>query len=102
MIMFDTLKLARRLREAGLPAEQAEAIADALAEALRGFERNKLAPKNDIVDLRREFSALRKELHDGFAELRAEIRKMRTDLCRAMAFQSICIVGLTVGLMKLL
>src|SRR5215472_19227093 len=46
---FDTLKLARRLREqAGFAPEHAEAAAEALAEALGGAE---LATKADLRDL---------------------------------------------------
>ena len=46
-IAFDTLKLARRLRDtAHMPSEQAEGIADALAEAMSGAE---LATKADVT-----------------------------------------------------
>ncbi len=52
--MFDTLKLARSLREAGMPGAQAEATAGALAEAFTG----ELAEKRDIEALRHEIEAL--------------------------------------------
>ncbi|MGH7029053.1 MAG: hypothetical protein ACREEZ_01365 [Stellaceae bacterium] len=53
MAVFDTLKLARSLRQAGMPGEQAEATAEALAEA---FTRE-IAEKRDIEALRRDIEA---------------------------------------------
>jgi hypothetical protein len=48
-VPFDTLKLARKLREkAGFTPEHAEAAAEALAEAVGGAE---LATKMDLRDL---------------------------------------------------
>jgi hypothetical protein len=48
-VAFDTLKLARRLREqAGFTPEHAEAAAEALAEAIGGAE---LATKADLREL---------------------------------------------------
>jgi hypothetical protein len=48
-VPFDTLKLARKLREqAGFTSEHAEAAAEALAEAVGGAE---LATKMDLRDL---------------------------------------------------
>ena len=91
MVAFDTLKLARRLREAGMPTEQAEAIAEAEAEALGEFVRNNLATKSDITDLKQEIAGLRTEMH-----------KMRAEIYRALAFQAIAIIGITVTLIKLL
>jgi hypothetical protein len=47
-IPFDTLKLARSLREkAKFPTEQAEGVADALAEAFQG----EIATKTDLREL---------------------------------------------------
>jgi hypothetical protein len=53
MAVFDTLKLARSLRQAGMPGEQAEATAGALAEAFTG----EIAEKRDIEALRRDIEA---------------------------------------------
>jgi len=46
-ITFDTLKFARRLKEAGVSESQAEAEAEALSEALE----SQLATKSDISRL---------------------------------------------------
>jgi hypothetical protein len=48
-INFDTLKFADRLKEAGIDAQQAEAQARALAEALGSSD---LATKADLSDLK--------------------------------------------------
>lgn len=48
-ITFDTLKFADRLKEAGVPAAQAEAEARALAEALSASD---IATKADLIELK--------------------------------------------------
>lgn len=54
-ITFDTHKFVRRLKEAGLPETQAEAIADAFRDAQGEAE---LATKHDIETLRRDLKEL--------------------------------------------
>jgi hypothetical protein len=48
-ITFDTLKFSDRLKEAGVPAAQAEAEARALAEALSASD---IATKVDLLELK--------------------------------------------------
>ena len=63
---FDTLKLARALRDrAGFSQEHAEAAADALAEVLG----EQVATKQDIKDLRTEIDVLRTEMVAGFRDV---------------------------------
>jgi hypothetical protein len=50
-ITFDTLKFARRLKDAGVEESQAEAEAEALAEALSEALESQLATKSDITRL---------------------------------------------------
>ena len=78
---FDTLKLARALRDkAGFSQEHAEAAADALAEVIA----EQVATKQDLKDLdaglrtemaelRAELAALRTEMRSEFAAVRAEM-----------------------------
>ncbi|HEX3885147.1 MAG TPA: hypothetical protein VHW66_21005 [Stellaceae bacterium] len=67
---FDTLKLARALRDrAGFTQEHAEAAADALAEVVVG----QVATKQDAADIHAEIGALRTEMHSELAALRAEM-----------------------------
>jgi len=67
-IAFDTLKLARKLRDsAHMPAEQAEGIADALAEAMSGAE---LATKADVLAT----------VEGAKTELKTEIASVKGDI----------------------
>jgi hypothetical protein len=83
-LRIDTLKFVRRLTEAGMERQMAEAIVEGLAET----DTSELATK---ADLARVEAALRTDL----AELKAEI-------FRFMMLQAAAIVGLTVTLVKLL
>jgi DNA-binding transcriptional MerR regulator len=65
---IDTLKVAKRLREAGFTEPQAEAVIAAVQE---GTEAADLATKFDIGDLRAELAELRAELKAEIADLRS-------------------------------
>ncbi len=90
-IAFDTLKFAKRLKEAGFTEQQAEALADAEAE----FIEQNLATKRDIADIKRDIKelevTLRTEIKQLDATLRTEIKQLevkieqiRSDLARDM------------------
>jgi molecular chaperone GrpE (heat shock protein) len=89
MVAFDTLKLARRLREAGMPQEQAEAVAQAEADALSEFVQSHLASKQDVSELKQEIAdtkaELKQEIADTKAELKQEIAEVRADLLNLRA-----------------
>jgi hypothetical protein len=55
---FDTLSYARRLRQAGVPEQQAEAIADATRELVA----QDVASKSDITAVRSELAAVEQRL----------------------------------------
>ena len=88
-VAFDTLRFARALRDkAKLPPEQAEGLADAIAEAFQG----------DLVtksDLRIEVSGLRADL----ADTRAEIIRWVAVL---IGFQTLAILGAVFAFVKVL
>ena len=69
---LDTLKVAKRLREAGFTEPQAEAVIAAVQEGTEGAE---FATKADIAELRTEITALRAELKAEVADLRSELRQ---------------------------
>jgi DNA-binding transcriptional MerR regulator len=78
---IDTLKVAKRLREAGFTEPQAEAVIAAVQEATEGAD---LATKADIGGLRTELKAdiaeLRAELKGDVAALRTELKAEISDL----------------------
>src|SRR6266702_3206109 len=83
---FDTLKLARALRDkAGFSQEHAEAAADALAEVIA----EQVATKQDVKDLgtelRAEIAELRNEMRTEIAALRTEMRTEFTAIRAEMA-----------------
>ena len=86
-LRIDTLKFARRLTDAGLSREAAEAIVEGLNEA----DLSELATKADIADLRTEI-----------AGVRGEIKDLRADLYSRLWVMGLGIVGLTVALLRLL
>ena len=62
---FDTLTAARRMEDAGMKREQAEAVAEAVRSAT-GADREDLATKADLADVKAELKA-------DSASLRAEL-----------------------------
>ena len=81
---IDTLKVARRLREAGFSEPQAEAVVAAVQEGAEGAD---LASKSDIAALKgdiavvkEDIAVLKRDLEDTAAKLRAEMREMELRL----------------------
>jgi len=75
-IAFDTLKFAKRLKEAGFTEQQAEALADAEAELI---EQN-LATKRDIADLKRDIADVKRDIKELEVTLRNEIKQLDVTL----------------------
>jgi ribosomal protein L29 len=116
MILFDTLKLSRTLRDKGhFTSEQAEALAEALGEA----SQDNLATKADLTtvtaDLKTEIAELRTELKTEIAELRTELRtglaesrtglaEVKSDLLRwiigAIGFQTVAILSAVFAMVR--
>lgn len=79
-VAFDTLKFARTLRDkAKLSPEQAEGLADAMAEALQG----------DLVT--------KADLRAELAETRSEIVRWVADL---LGFQTLPVIGAVIALAR--
>jgi chromosome segregation and condensation protein ScpB len=83
---IDTLKVAKRLREAGFTEPQAEAVIAAVQEGTEGAE---LATRADLAGLRAEFKAdlaeLRSELRETELRLEAKIEAVRSDIAAVKA-----------------
>jgi hypothetical protein len=79
-MVFDTLKLAKRLEEAGLTTAQAQGAAAAIADTFR----EDLATRQDLTisetairrDLKESETALRAELQSFRAEFKADLRNL--------------------------
>jgi len=73
---IDTLKVAKRLREAGFTDPQAEAVVAAIQDAAEGAE---FATKGDLVEarteLKAEIAALRADLKTQIEAVRSEQRE---------------------------
>lgn len=75
MAAFDTLRAARRLKEAGASDQVAEAIAETIGDA-RTTDLAQLATKTDLAVLRADLAVLRAD----FAVLRADFATLRADV----------------------
>ncbi len=72
-ITFDTLKFARRLKEAGVPEKHAEAEADALAEIFELHAKD-LSTKGNLQQVKMELST---EIQAVKTELQADMRLLK-------------------------
>jgi hypothetical protein len=71
---IDTLKVAKRLREAGFTEPQAEAVVAAVREGAEGTD---LATKADIAGLRVELKA---DIREAELRLEAKIEAIKADI----------------------
>jgi DNA-binding transcriptional MerR regulator len=80
-ITFDTLKFAKRLKKAGIPDEQADAIVDlqretltaTLEQARHDYHLDEIATKRDLKELELKIEVLRAETKMDLAETKAEL-----------------------------
>ena len=84
-ITFDTLEYASKLRSAGFPEEQAEALArvqkDALSEALD----TALATKGDIASVREDVARLDKRFQEDISKLDKQLLVIKWMLALVIA-----------------
>ena len=93
---FDTLKLARRLEEAGFPPKQAGDTAEALAEAL-----GELATKGDIAAVQSDIAGVKKEIAALSAELDMKLELLRRDMTIRLGGMIAIGVGVIVAAMRI-
>ena len=76
-LTFDTYAFIRKLKESGIPEEQARAQVEALSTAFEQFQGEthftELASKHDIRELELKIELLRSELKRDMAESKAEL-----------------------------
>lgn len=87
-ITFDTLKYAKRLKDAGFTESQAEALASAGAELLG----ENLATKQDLEALRADLQRDMKELE----------HRLVARIYQALLVQTFALAGIVIALVKLL
>ena len=71
---IDTLRIAKRLREAGFTDPQAEAVVSAVQEAAEGAE---FATKRDVDELRAELKA---DIREAELRIETKIEALRSDI----------------------
>ena len=75
-MLLDTLRMQRRLREAGFPDEQADILTEEIANIVTG----ELATKADLRELRTEMMSKFAEVRGEIAEVRGEIAEVRGEI----------------------
>ena len=103
--MIDTLSIARKLSSSGGKREQAEAIADVVADAV-DQQYGELATKdfvrNQISTVRGEVSDLRGDMNTQISDLRGDmntqISALETRLVRWIVATGLVVVGLLITL----
>ena len=88
---IDTLRVAKRLREAGFTEPQAEAVVAAVQEGTEGAD---LATKMDIAELRTELKA---GIREAELRLEAKIEVIRADMAAMKADILNRVFGLILG-----
>ena len=96
--MFDTLKFANTLKDAGVPSAHAEAEAKALSEVLE-VNLKELVTKED---LHREIDTLRREMLTGFSQVDFRLIQLEQRLIIKLGGLIALSIGVVAALVKLL
>lgn len=75
-VALDTLRISKRLREAGFSEPQAEAVTGVLHDA-QEVALGDLATKSDLRDIRSEMRELRSEVKTDIASLKADVAVLK-------------------------
>ena len=93
---FDTYTAAKRLRDAGFDERQAEAAVSMVRDAA-GAEREQLATKADLAEVRADLAALETRLRADLAT-KADLETLRSELRWMLAFQAALILAIAAKL----
>lgn len=100
MALFNTLRFAQRLKDAGVSNAQAEAQAEALAEVFALYSQE-LATKEDLrlvkEELRHEMSEVRHEVSDLRKDIDIKLANVKFDLLKWIIGLAVAQTGLVVG-----
>jgi len=83
-VTFDTLRMVKRLREAGFSDVQAEAVTDMMRET-REMDLSNLATKHDVASVKQDLAAVKQELKQDIDAVKQEIAAVRQDLKQEIA-----------------
>jgi hypothetical protein len=99
--VFDSLGYAKRLRDGGVPQEQAEVH----AEAARDFIMAELASRSDLLamkqELQSEFRSSTSELRSKIIELRCALETQGLRLTVRLAAMMVIMIGALATILKL-
>jgi hypothetical protein len=90
-LTFDTLHFVNRLKKAGIPADHAEAEAEALSEIFQS-NTDKLAMKEDVIHLEERVDSKFELLRKDIDLVRKDIDLVRKD-AQAMQLRTITVLG---------
>ncbi len=98
-VAFDTLKLAKGLREGGFSESQAESVSNALKESLTGGD---IAMKADVLAVSNDLKVLRNELKADMAGFKADMAEFKAEIIKWMFGAMLAQGAAVVALVKLL
>ena len=93
---FDTYTAAKRLRDAGFNERQAEAAVSMVRDAA-GADREQLATKADLAEVRAALAALETRLRADLAT-KADLETLRSEIRWMLAFQAALILAIAAKL----
>ncbi|MFE1600981.1 hypothetical protein [Methylobacterium sp. ID0610] len=100
---FDTLKLARTLRDtAHFPPEQAEGLAAALAETVQDGLPTKSEMNAEFAAVRGEIVSLRSEMKTEFAAVRSEIKLLEQRMTIKLGAMLFALAGIIIAAVRYL
>lgn len=106
LLVFDTLKATKALKQAGFDEAQAEAVVATVGDAIGGSVATKADLEKTAGELRADMqkmeAGLRADMQKMEAGLRADVTAEFRNLYRHMWIMAAGIIGLNVTLMKLL
>ena len=93
---FDTYAAAKRLRDAGFDERQAEAAVSMVRDAA-GADREQLATKADLAEVRADLATLETRLRADLAT-KADLETLRSEMRWMLAFQAALILAIAARL----
>ena len=100
LVAYDTLKIARKLADAGLDPKVAEGVSETFATALSDRE-DSLVTKSDMAAVRADIARVESRLDSLGHELRAEIKSANADTLKWVVGAMMAIAGLLFAAIKL-